>query len=52
MSGAGGSSSRRQDLALPAPHEYWQLLERFNKDALARRFPGWDARPARSPREH
>ena len=36
-------TGRPQSLALPATHEYWLLLERFNKAALSERFPGWDA---------
>lgn len=39
-------TGRPQSLALPASHEYWLLLARFNKVALSRRFPGWDARQA------
>lgn len=35
-------TGRPQSLALPASHEFWLLLERFNKAALARRFPGWE----------
>ena len=44
-------TGRPQSLALPANHEFWLLLERFNKAALVRRFPGWapereaDSRP-------
>ena len=35
-------TGRPQSLALPASHEFWRLLERFNKASLARRFPGWE----------
>lgn len=43
-------TGRPQSLALPTSHEFWLLLERYNKAALARRFPEWpgtpgDARP-------
>ena len=34
---------RGSNVSLPAARETWQLLERFNKAALARRFPGWEA---------
>lgn len=36
-------TGRPQSLALPASHETWLLLERFNKVALSKRFPSWDA---------
>ncbi len=41
-------TGRPQSLALPATHELWMMLERFNKAALSRRFPGWDSDDARS----
>ncbi|MCR9161064.1 MAG: hypothetical protein ACE37F_11555 [Nannocystaceae bacterium] len=34
-------TGRPQNLALPNSREFWQLLERYNKAALTRRFPGW-----------
>lgn len=36
-------TGRPQSLALPARQEFWSVLERYNKAALRRRFPGWDA---------
>ncbi len=38
-------TGRPHSLALPASHETWLMLQRFNKVALAKRFPGWDAAP-------
>lgn len=35
-----------QRLALPSRQEFWSLLERYNKAALARRFPDWPAAPS------
>lgn len=42
-------TGRPQSLALPASHETWRLLERLNKVALAKRFPGWDASQPKTP---
>ncbi len=39
-------TGRPHSVALPNMQELWRLLEQFNKAALARRFPGWDARSA------
>lgn len=38
-------TGRPQSLALPTNHEFWLLLERYNKAALARRFPDWSGAP-------
>ena len=39
-------TGRPQSLALPTQHEFWLLLERYNKAALARRFPDWSGAPS------